>query len=180
MGEFHPEIPVAENDGFREVDRGNWVGLTPEEIEAQYPGSLEAHQGDLENWRGNEGESMGDVRDRVLEARDTLLDWLEGVGVSGTRPDGFLALGLTHGALAPEIPSVADIAPVEHGVGGGVAVVVAHLFPIRAILADALGKPLEEWSDIAVPTGSISLVEYGSDGGAEVLKIGLRPDSVGE
>ena len=94
----------------------------------------------MENWRENEGESMGDVRDRVLEARDALLGDL----------------------------------------GDGGAVVVAHLFPIRAILADALGKPLEEWSDIAVPTGSISLVEYGAGGGGEVLESGLRPDSVGE
>ena len=57
-----------------------------------------------------------------------------------------------------------------------VAVVVAHLFPIRAILADALGKPLEEWEDIAIPTGSISLVEYGAEGVSEVLETGLKPE----
>ncbi len=53
-------------DGFREIDRGRWFGLTREELSQQWPGDWEAHQNDLEAWRDHGGESIGGLRDRVL------------------------------------------------------------------------------------------------------------------
>ncbi|KAA3608032.1 MAG: histidine phosphatase family protein [Planctomycetota bacterium] len=55
-------------NGFREIDRGLWVAKTPAEIETLYPGQLQAHQRDLEYWNEHGGESMGQLRTRVLAA----------------------------------------------------------------------------------------------------------------
>jgi len=57
---------------LREIDRGRWVGLTPRQIEASFPGDLAAHEADPASWRGHGGESLGDLRTRVLEVLDDL------------------------------------------------------------------------------------------------------------
>lgn len=113
-------LAIQIEEELREVDRGRWVGLTPEEIEREFPGQLAAHEGDLANWREHEGESMGDLRARVLAVRDRLMDELHGRSVG----------------------------------------LVAHLWPVRAILADADGASLEEWKRFKVPTGSVSCAEF--------------------
>lgn len=59
-------LPWAQDDCFREIDRGSWVGLTPAELEQQQPGQWRAHLENLESWRGHGGESLGDLRNRVL------------------------------------------------------------------------------------------------------------------
>ena len=38
--------PVELAEGLREIDRGRWVGLTPEVIEQRYPGDLAGHAAD--------------------------------------------------------------------------------------------------------------------------------------
>lgn len=106
--------------GLAEIGRGRWVGFTPEEIHEQYPGDIQAHAEDPWDWRGHGGESLGDLRTRVLEA------------VAGIR------------AAHRETDAVA---------------VVSHMFPTRAILADAMGMDLPAWSQLEVPTASISLIE---------------------
>ena len=60
-------------DGFREIDRGRWLGLCPEEVRERWPGDLEAHEADPESWEGHGGESLGRLRDRVLATRDAWL-----------------------------------------------------------------------------------------------------------
>ena len=107
-------------EGLREIDRGRWLGLTAAEVEERYPGDLGHHAADPEKWREHGGESMGDLRDRVLRVRDALVAQHDGAAVA----------------------------------------VVSHLFPTRAILADALGLDLPRWSELELPTGSVSLVEY--------------------
>lgn len=62
-------ITVQCNDGFREVDRGHWCGLTWEQIDAKFPGEREQHDNDLE-WKGHGGETFREVRSRVLAAKD--------------------------------------------------------------------------------------------------------------
>ena len=64
--------PLESVDGFREIDRGRWFGLTQEEVLREWPGDWEAHQANLENWREHGGESIGDLRDRVLESLEIL------------------------------------------------------------------------------------------------------------
>lgn len=130
-----PEVCEA----LREIHRGRWVGLTEEEIRARWPADLRAHAEDLEGWRGHEGESLGDLRDRVLGARDDLLrDW-----------------------------------------GGGTVAVVAHLYPIRALLAEALHRPLGDWERLHVPTGSITVIS-GTALGWVVESVGWKPEEEGQ
>ena len=42
--------------------------------------------------------------------------------------------------------------------------VVAHLYPIRALVAEASGQGLEAWESIRIPTGSITLMERTAQG----------------
>jgi len=60
------DLPWRQDPDFREIDRGDWVGLTPEELEQRSPGQFKAHHEDPENWREHGGESLGDLRNRVL------------------------------------------------------------------------------------------------------------------
>lgn len=66
--------PIELRDGLREIARGRWFGRTREEIEQTWPGDLAAHAADPENWREHGGESLGDLRSRVLAVRDDLLN----------------------------------------------------------------------------------------------------------
>lgn len=103
---------------FREISRGRWVGLTRDEVRARWPGDLDAHARDPHGWRGHEGESFEDVRQRVVDARAQLAArWSEKV-----------------------------------------VALVAHLYPIRALAADAAGQGLEAWESLEIPTGSITLL----------------------
>jgi broad specificity phosphatase PhoE len=123
-------------DGFREIDRGRWLGSTKSEVLGAWPDDMRAHQNDLENWRGHGGESLGDLRDRVLAQWTAML---------ADRP----------------MPSV--------------LAVVSHLFPTRAILAQALGMPLDAWSDLEIGTGSVSWLS-GEGSNWKVKLLGHQPD----
>ncbi|RMH03759.1 MAG: histidine phosphatase family protein [Planctomycetota bacterium] len=115
----HPGLEVRIDPGLREIDRGRWTGLRPEEIERRWPGQLAAHRADPESWRGHGGESLGDLRRRALAAWRRILERS----------------------------------------GPGDLIVVSHLHPTRAILAEAAGLPLAAWPDLQLPTGSVSLLE---------------------
>ena len=65
-------MPWIQEDSFREIDRGSWVGLTPEELEKQQPGQRDAHLQDLESGREHGGESLGDLRNRVLSGLEKI------------------------------------------------------------------------------------------------------------
>jgi len=124
-------------EGLREIDRGRWLGLLPEEIEKQHPGDLKAHEADPEAWTGHGGESLGQLRDRVLAVRNGLLERWDGATVA----------------------------------------LVSHLWPTRALLADACGWGLERWGELRVPTGSVSAIRR-DPGGARwevVGEIGVQP-----
>jgi broad specificity phosphatase PhoE len=122
-------VEVVIDPRLREIDRGRWVGLTPEEVEQQFPGDLLAGRTDPENWRGNGGESLGDLRQRVIEART-------------------------------------DILSSHPGEDWGL---VAHSYPILAILADVAGLEYEDWTVHRIPTGSISRITY--DGGCATIDV---------
>ncbi|MDP7062841.1 MAG: histidine phosphatase family protein [Planctomycetota bacterium] len=65
-------IPWVRDNSFLEINRGDWVGLTPEEVEIKAPGQLAAHQQDPANWRGHHGESLGDLRIRVISGLERI------------------------------------------------------------------------------------------------------------
>lgn len=125
--------------GLREIDRGRWLGLTAEEIDARWPQDRPSHQTDPVGWRGHSGESLADLRDRVLGSRDQL---------------------------------------VPRWTGGTVAL-VAHLYPIRALLSETLGRGLSDWEQLRVPTGSISVLTQTSLGWV-VEALGWKPEPSGE
>ena len=56
------ELDMEIEEDLREIDRGRWIGHTPEEIRANFPGDLEAHAEDPDHWREHGGESLGDLR----------------------------------------------------------------------------------------------------------------------
>lgn len=58
---------------FREVHFGVWEGLTLEEIARQYPEELKGRLQDLANYRIPGGESLMDVRRRVLPRLEQIL-----------------------------------------------------------------------------------------------------------
>jgi alpha-ribazole phosphatase len=58
---------------FREIHFGVWEGLTFSEISERYPEELSARIRDIENFRIPEGESLQQVRDRVMPRLKTLL-----------------------------------------------------------------------------------------------------------
>lgn len=61
-------------DGFREVGRGDWYGLTPAEITEKYGESANmATFVSDPTFRPPDGESLDDVTARVLPARDAVL-----------------------------------------------------------------------------------------------------------
>ncbi|PCJ54001.1 MAG: hypothetical protein COA70_07640 [Planctomycetota bacterium] len=127
------KLEMTTLDGFREIARGRWVGKTPAEVDAAYPKDRESHRLDPWNWRAHEGESLGDLRDRVLACRNQILEQ--------HKDDATVAL-------------------------------VSHMFPTRAILADAMQLDLPAWDEIEIPTGSVSLVEYTLSGAAKVIFVG--------
>lgn len=67
-----PQLACKVVDGFREIDRGRWVGLTKEELNARYPDDLASHARNPESWEDHGGESLGRFRDRVVGAWMTL------------------------------------------------------------------------------------------------------------
>lgn len=58
---------------FREIHFGVWEGLTFTEISQRYPEELASRLQDLENFRIPQGESLLDVRDRVIPRLKTLV-----------------------------------------------------------------------------------------------------------
>jgi len=129
-------------EGFREVGRGEWYGLTPAEIAATYgeSASMQTFVTDPA-FRPPGGESLDDVSARVLPARDTVLE-----------------------AIEP----------------GTAAVVVSHLFVTRTVVQDALRACGDTTAigDIAIPTASVSCIEYAADGptGGKVVFSGRKPE----
>ncbi|MBW1990696.1 MAG: alpha-ribazole phosphatase [Deltaproteobacteria bacterium] len=67
---------------FREINFGLWEGLTLEEIAQRYPEQLEARLRDLARYRIPEGESLMDVRDRVLPKLKEILARHQGQAVA--------------------------------------------------------------------------------------------------
>ena len=59
-------LPVHRDPGLREVDVGEWSGLTWQEIEARFPQGVELHHARGYGWE--QGESHEEMADRVLAA----------------------------------------------------------------------------------------------------------------
>lgn len=85
-------------------------------------------------------------------------------------PDEYLAWKANQAAFKPEggesvydlaarvSPAVAEMVSVNRG---GCVVIVSHVGPIRALVADALGMPLEKYRQLTIDPASATCVDYG-------------------
>lgn len=102
-------LEVETDRGFREIDVGDWQGLTLDEVAQQNPADAALWVSGREGRRGG-GETMTEVADRARAALDRALD-----GV----PDGETVVIATHGAAGRALLSSLMALPVElwHSVG---------------------------------------------------------------
>ena len=111
------QLPVTLVEDLREVDVGEWQGLTRAEVEARYPDALASWLAFGPGWeRGETYEVLGD---RVLTALRTIAAAHAGGRVLAVSHGGPLraalaaAAGLPHAASRSEIRPVANCAVVR-------------------------------------------------------------------
>ncbi len=68
------DIPVRPEPRLREIDLGQWEGLTVEEVKERFPGDYERRGHDLVGCRPRNGEGFGDVQARAVAALAELTD----------------------------------------------------------------------------------------------------------
>lgn len=62
------DIPVRPEPRLREIDLGQWEGLTVDEVKERFPGDYERRGTDLAHCRPQDGEDFGDVQTRAVAA----------------------------------------------------------------------------------------------------------------
>lgn len=116
-------LPVETDAGFRETDFGLWDGHTFAEVRERWPEELQAWLASP-SAKPPRGESFDAVTERVLAARDGLLN--------------------RHPRRT--------------------VLVVSHVTPIKTLIRDALGAPLEALYSMELSAASLSVVTYYGDG----------------
>lgn len=97
---FH--LRLRDNDALGEMRLGLWEGLTRDEVRRRFPTVIPQWQEDPMSVRPPEGESLGEVIDRVQPALEKILRRnREGVIALVLRP---LMMQITHGLLRHEPP----------------------------------------------------------------------------
>lgn len=66
------ELERREDPRLREIDRGNWVGRTIEDLRAEIPQELDAYEADPFGYAEHQGESMRDVQERTWPVYEEL------------------------------------------------------------------------------------------------------------
>ena len=69
-----PSLTAQPFDGLLDVDFGEWQGQSPDEVEEDYPELLKAWFEAPHTVRFPGGETLGDVRDRVVSGLDELIE----------------------------------------------------------------------------------------------------------
>ncbi len=59
---------IHQIEAFKEINLGDWEGLTVDEVRSRFPGAYEQRGRDLEHFRPEGGESFNDLADRCLPA----------------------------------------------------------------------------------------------------------------
>ncbi len=126
--------PVREEPAFAEMEFGAWDGLSFAEVGEQDRAGLDAWLASTDEVAGGTGESLGQVRARVLEGLDRVL---------AEHPEQTL-------------------------------VVVSHVTPIKVLVAEALGAPLETIFHLELSPASVSVVSYHPAVGSHPARAVLR------
>lgn len=119
-------VDRAEDEpGLAEMDFGSWDGLTFAEIHAAHADDLAGWLADLSVPAGG-GESFLQVQERVLAARDRLLEQYAGRTI----------------------------------------LLVSHVTPIKVLVADAVGAPLDALYRMELAPATVTVISYYADRGA--------------
>ncbi|WP_228266388.1 histidine phosphatase family protein [Ornithinimicrobium ciconiae] len=81
-------LPMEYDERFREIHVGTWQGMTQGDVAAQYPDAVDALSRGEDIVRGDDGESVAHVEERVLAAAQELITDL---------PDDGALVVATHG-----------------------------------------------------------------------------------
>ena len=81
---------------FREINLGQWEGLTRDEIVDRFPEEFEARAKDLPNYRIKNGESFADLKSRVIHKLAQVLKDHHGKNIALVAHGGVNRIILTH------------------------------------------------------------------------------------
>jgi broad specificity phosphatase PhoE len=98
-------LTITEDQRLREINAGQWQGLTGAEVRARFPGETERIRAGEDIPRGIDGETWSELGERVAAA---LADF------ASTLPERGLGVAVTHGAAARAGIGVLLGLPFEH------------------------------------------------------------------
>lgn len=81
---------------FREINLGQWEGLTRDEIVERFPDDFEERSKDLPHYRIKNGESFADLKKRVITELELVLEEYEGKSIALIAHGGVNRVILTH------------------------------------------------------------------------------------
>ena len=84
------------NAAFREINLGEWEGLTRDEIVAQFPVEFEERSQNLPYFRIRNGESFADLQARVIRQIETVLEEFKGKNIALIAHGGVNRVIITH------------------------------------------------------------------------------------
>lgn len=69
-----PHIPAKPEPRLREIDLGQWEGLTVQEVQERFPGQWDERGRDMANFHPQGGESFTEVVDRAAPVFDEIVE----------------------------------------------------------------------------------------------------------
>ena len=84
------------NAAFREINLGEWEGLTRDEIVARFPADFEERSQNLPNFRITNGESFADLQERVISQIEIVLKEYQGKNIALIAHGGVNRVIITH------------------------------------------------------------------------------------
>ena len=96
------------NAAFREINLGEWEGLTRDEIVAQFPVDFEERSQNLPYFRIRNGESFADLQARVIRQIEIVLEEYKGKNIALIAHGGVNRVIITH-VLGMELSNLTRI-----------------------------------------------------------------------
>ena len=96
------------NAAFREINLGEWEGLTRDDIVAQFPVEFEERSQNLPYFRIRNGESFADLQARVIRQIETVLEEFKGKNIALIAHGGVNRVIITH-VLGMELKNLTRI-----------------------------------------------------------------------